>query len=418
GPDCDPARNPARPTTRPGPRPGPAHDPARPTTRPGPARSPAEEFYAGPLLRCLLAGDYRGVLLSPLVRELLGGGACCHGDGVEAHLERRLLAYLSDAAAEDVDQSDSLVSNPFLLLLARVVLLSCRPKMEEHLQLLPWWTLRYVKLHQQVLDERSPQLHALAQSSRDTVLRCEWLFSDRSLRDLAVHACTPAWTYWDYRQAEHHVDTAKQMSGLEFSTTGALGKRTRFQQSFVAQLILEVRRSRKEEESEGSEESDRPLCPVLRPTPASILPKDQELGDDTVLNQVNLADPNLYQVPDLSAEEQAVILAFCTNFQKSNPVHKLTEEELLAFTSCILSQPQFWAVEVSALCLRTRLERGSSRRVERAMMQTQVIADHFEDPTCPVSERLKVFYCCQAPPRWSVQGQLASLLMDLGCTSS
>lgn len=36
--------------------------------------------------------------------------------------------------------------------------------------------------------------------------------------------------------------------------------------------------------------------------------QDYSLGDDTLLDQINLAEPDEYSLPNLSAEEQAVIL--------------------------------------------------------------------------------------------------------------
>uniref|UniRef100_A0A8C6NJ92 Tetratricopeptide repeat protein 27 n=1 Tax=Nothobranchius furzeri TaxID=105023 RepID=A0A8C6NJ92_NOTFU len=418
----------------------------------------------------LLEGDFQTVLLSPPVLDLLAGdGSCSEEEDVETYLERHLLLYLTHGSTSsqtdrelvlmalavsclhvfaqsnwtgppvplqhhhlllllqsfltdavhsslllDGESVYSLVVNPFLLLLVRVILTKFfRNKTDDlctlPLQLMSWWTLRYINLHQQVLEARSPQLLDLAHST----LKQLSLLSEQKNLEIQLHLeCAHiSLTYYEYQPAKQHIQRAQELSGLSINMTGALGKRTHFQEKFLAQLILDVKRN-----PDGPDQRVHEASPT--PTPRSSLPKDNLLGDDTVMDAISFAEPDQFQLPELSAEEQALILGICTDFQKNNPVHKLTEEELLAFASCLLSQPKFWAVEVTALCLRTKLEKGRSRCVERAMMQTQTIVDHFEDQSCPVTDRLKVFYCCQVPPRWAVQKQLAGLLIDLGCVSS
>ncbi|XP_051775159.1 tetratricopeptide repeat protein 27 [Erpetoichthys calabaricus] len=425
------------------------------------------------LLQDLLDGNFESVLLNPIILDILKGD-CAPEQKIDCFVEERIRMYLTGLSEDDKAKREmvvllfgvaclqlfvqsnwtgppiqvhpedflpssvfqqfteseavtaaifnslildgesiyTMVSNPILLLIATAIFVACRSKFE-FLQLVPCWTLRCVSIHQQLLEERSQELFVVVQSCVEKVMENNIFFTSDQFLHLAVQFLLEcghiSLFYFDYTKAKEYIHRAKEMMKLQITLTGALGKRTRFQENYLPQLILNVQR-------EGAALSQSRLTPD--PTPVEKLPKDHCLTDDTVLNNIKLADPDQFIMPDLCAEEQAVVLGICEDFQRNNPAHKLTEEEILAFTSCLLSQPKFWPIEVTALMIRTKLEKGSARRIERAMMQTQTLVDHFEEKDLRVLERLKMFYCSQVPPRWAIQRQLAHLLFNLGCINS
>lgn len=116
---------------------------------------------------------------------------------------------------------------------------------------MPWWVLRYISLHQQILEDSSPQLHSLAQSSMDKgvcthlvnvctracVCVClvgQCVFLSASVMESQAHLSEHlhlaiqlhlecaylSLMYYDYKSAQEHLQKAQELSGLDISMTG------------------------------------------------------------------------------------------------------------------------------------------------------------------------------------------------------
>uniref|UniRef100_A0AAZ3RUD7 Uncharacterized protein n=1 Tax=Oncorhynchus tshawytscha TaxID=74940 RepID=A0AAZ3RUD7_ONCTS len=304
--------------------------------------------------------DFEAVLLSPQVLDLLGGGDCSDGDAIDAYLKRRVLTYLDDRTEDD--------------------------KADGEIALLSNWTGPPVTIH-------VPDLlaQALLSSFTEPGALTSALLGSLLLDGESVYRLV--WNSFLLLASIKLVNCAIKLDSLQVRHNHPPPKRKYVYTIPVKKLSIQFHHecgftSLTYYENNPAKEhfqwvSNTPELDVeltLSPTPLACLPKVSPFH--------------------LHPHSHGGI-TWAKKYFKNNPIHKLTEEELLAFTSCILSQPKFWAV-VTALCLRTNLERGSSRRVEGAM-QTQMKVDCFEEKSCPVTQRLKRFYCCQAPPRWAVQ---------------
>eukprot|EP00731_Ephydatia_muelleri_P026260 Em0018g360a len=204
--------------------------------------------------------------------------------------------------------------------------------------------------------------------------------------------------YYSWEQAERHFKAARSCAHISVEITGAMGKRTRFQERDLAQLVLKV---------------DSGLSANVAQSCASILPRNVAHGDDVLYEKIQFSDLAASGVM-VTPLQQAVILSECAYFQRSNPVHRLSSEEAESYVSYVLGEPRCWSVEYQALVVRSRLERQQHRKVERCMLQLQALVDSYSSPLPSATDRLTLFYCLVIPSCWEVQKDLASTMFGLG----
>lgn len=123
-----------------------------------------------------------------------------------------------------------------------------------------------------------------------------------------------------------YLSVAQGMSGADVRLSGALGKRTRFQERAVAQLMLDVTAAALADDDTAL--SAEEATALAKGRAASLIstphvPQHVHIQDDTLLPEMMLAgDAQAASSSGLPPHVQALVLALCLHVQNSNARHE------------------------------------------------------------------------------------------------
>ncbi|KFH43539.1 TPR repeat-containing protein-like protein [Hapsidospora chrysogenum ATCC 11550] len=196
--------------------------------------------------------------------------------------------------------------------------------------------------------------------------------------------------------AKAALDKATQTSRLQYALSGALGKRTKFQEKSISQLVVLAKSG-----SDGSAEA-------AVDDEESARPDALKLNDDTLLEEIDftkesdgdvaktetlppaLAELSPDDQPQLSPLDQIILLTEATMKDAFSPIDDLTSEEILPFAVRVLADKSTnWQIYTQALLVRSRIEVHRSRTLERGVLQLQAVADQVLADTTMAAESSK-----------------------------
>jgi len=298
--------------------------------------------------------------------------------------------------------------------------------------------------HQKLLSEPSDTLRDLIYRDADVLgsqmssrLAYDGAAAEEHMVEFLVERANAEIYYGDNVQAREDLLRAAKLRNFQFALTGALGKRTKFQEKNTSQLVV-LAKSRDQEpepynsrrsshaeprsahsstaESSSRRVSMRPLTPGSPNTDTGQMfssvggalstdhttqPENVPLNDDTLLENIQfssgspqlsntateivteqshfpsaLAAMDAADQPQLFPMDSIILLVIASSISNTQASDGLTREETLPYASRVLEGGSSnWSVYSQALLVRSRIEGYKSRTTERGLLQLQALVD-------------------------------------------
>ncbi|KAL5041035.1 hypothetical protein BDW71DRAFT_19591 [Aspergillus fruticulosus] len=260
-------------------------------------------------------------------------------------------------------------------------------------------------------------------------------------------------------KARADLERAAAERKFEFALTGRLGKRTKFQQRDISQLVILAKSAENLSKTDGTETSE--VSKGDAPAPTKL-----DLNDDTLLEAISFTKPDEQksqgkavtvqeeatlpptlasldpgEQPMLDPVDSAILLCFAAAITNTRPEDGLTREETAPYATRVLDGGSSnWQIYTQALLLRSRIEGYRSRTVERSVLQMQALVDQVladtatsdtrttdtqQEPTtflprphkeesASAADRLKYIWLLSFSTRWDLESELANRWVNLG----
>ncbi|KAK6101347.1 TPR repeat family protein [Brugia pahangi] len=293
------------------------------------------------------------------------------------------------------------------LWLAKTILIDCCPRLQDGFEK-SCLTCRLVLLWQNLLKEPAVELEKILNTLEHIRVDCASIaaVTEAFLEKMYAHLL-----YNQISRAEICLNSALAANGLKIETVGVLGKRTRFQEESIPQLIVRAVGGDYLEDDDTREND-------------STLPPNVLLHDDSLLENVCVAEIDLSTSrAKLSALTLACMLASGVLERKIQSTGDLVAEKCCSLLDEIISQRRNWAVQASALLQRSEFDKISMRRVERACLQMESLSklvnnvENNEVDESTLRKRLKLLLASGMKPFWYVDLVHAEILRSIGCTA-
>ena len=312
------------------------------------------------------------------------------------------------------------------------------------------WRLRVNSWHQRLLNDLSPTL----QTSIYDDLQ---LLDHKENSELLIERASIHMLHGFDVKARNDLSQASNLRHFEYAITGRLGKRTKYQEKELSQLVVLARSAVGIDPpiGNGNEGSDN----------SSTGPRHLDLNDDTLLENISftdtdhsasgsLADKALPaslmsldpgKQPLLQPLDSIILLATASSITSTSPQDGLTREETLPYAERVITGGSSnWQVYTQALLVRSRIEGYKSRTIERGVLQLQALVDQViaettsadadesttdtsttgqvstflpkakDSESASASERLMYIHQLASPPRWKLEAELADRWVSLG----